>query len=395
MDSIAKSFEKSGIWPCNFERLDKNKMKPSEVYKRREEDDVDKDDNFVIGVDEEVRDIDGGADLEVESVGIGHQADGGSVSVVDKDTGVGRSGEGCGIDVGAFVHGSADGEQDGAGTNRKGECSVNGSLDGVKSVVCSSESGLVEHGNEDLDIDMAICNGIDDCTSKSGNFGCGRGLGGKRKRTDDVGSVASEKRCRVDFEQRDNPVMGSLQLLEGKLSEEQQKRYEKRYEEGYDLKEDGLYLAWASLKRATECSVERGHHSSVEPTSKSVPSASTPTSKKNKRSLTLSSPMSSRSASPKTPNSSFEDVLVLPVVERPKKKRQTFKQKIPNNLSAQEAIDLMIKRDEEKKKELEEKQKRKEERQKKAEARKLSLKKKIEKWEKRMLENQQGKSGKK
>ena len=169
----------------------------------------------------------GGADLEVESVDIGHQANGGSVSVVDKDTGVGRSGEGSGIDVGAFVHGSADGEQDGAGTNMKGECSVNGSLDGVKSVVCSSRSGLVERGNEDLDIDMASCNGIDEWTSKSEHFGCSCGLGGKRKWTDDVGSMASEKRCRVDFEQRDNPVMGSLQLLEGKLSEEQQKRYEK------------------------------------------------------------------------------------------------------------------------------------------------------------------------
>ena len=228
MDTIVKSFEKSGICPCNFESLGKHKMKPSEIYKTQEEDNVDEDDNFVIGVDEEVGDIDGGADLEVESVDIGHQANGGSVSVVDKDTGVGRSVEGSGIDVGAFVHGSADGEQDGAGTNRKGECSVNGSLDGVKSVVCSSGSGLVERGNEDLDIDMAICNGIDECTSKSENFGCSCGLGGKRKRTDDVGSMAGEKRCRVDFEQRDNPVMGSLQLLEGKLSEEQQKQYGKR-----------------------------------------------------------------------------------------------------------------------------------------------------------------------
>ena len=155
--------------------------------------------------------------------------------------------------------------RNGAGTNRKGECSVNGSLDGVKSVVCSSGSGLVERENEDLDIDMAICNGIDECTSKSENFGCSCGLGGKRKRTDDVGSMASEKRCRVDFEQRDNPVMGSLQLLEGKLSEEQQKRYGKRYKEGYSLKEDDLYLALASSKRVTECSVERGHHSSVDP----------------------------------------------------------------------------------------------------------------------------------
>ena len=87
--------------------------------------------------------------------------------------------------------------------------------------------------------------------------------------------------------------------------------------------------------------------------------------------------MSSRSASPKTPNSSFEDVLVLPFVERPKKKRQTFKQKIPNNLSAQEAIDLMIRRNRKTKK---------------SRGKEVIFEEKIEKREKRMLENQQEKS---
>ena len=52
----------------------------------------------------------------------------------------------------------------------------------------------------------------------------------------------------------------------------------------------------------------------------------------------------------------------------PKKEMTNLQQKIPNNLSGKEAIDLVTKRDEEKKQELEEKQK------------------------KRMLENQQGKS---
>ena len=78
---------------------------------------MDKDDNFVTGVNEEVGDINGHANLEVRSVGIGHEADGGSVSVVDKHTYIGRSGEGCGIRVGAFVCGKAGGEQDGVGTN--------------------------------------------------------------------------------------------------------------------------------------------------------------------------------------------------------------------------------------------------------------------------------------
>ena len=58
---------------------------------------------------------------------------------------------------------------------------------------------------------MAICNGIGECVRKSGNFDCP--LAVKRKQIN-VGSLPSEKSCRVDFEQRDNLVMGSLQLLE-------------------------------------------------------------------------------------------------------------------------------------------------------------------------------------
>ena len=46
---------------------------------------------------------------------------------------------------------------------------------------------------------MAICNGIGECARKSGNFDCP--LAVKRKQID-VGSLPSEKSCRVDFEQR-------------------------------------------------------------------------------------------------------------------------------------------------------------------------------------------------